>query len=169
MFSNGYAGKNNGKSDRGSWLTNKERFWSKVNKTDNCWEWKFGVDLDGYGQFYMNKSNNRAHRIAWIFENGQIANNLCVLHRCDNPGCVNPSHLFLGTIKDNVVDMDFKHRRNPIKNEKVWKATLSCDDVVEIRKLRSGGAKLKDLAKKYSVSFQAISAIHRRINWKNIP
>ena len=87
-----------------------ERFWGKVHITNGCWEWAKARDHGGYGRFYTGTVNVGAHRMAWVLAVGPIPNGLCVLHRCDNPPCVNPDHLFLGTIRDNVHDAMKKGR-----------------------------------------------------------
>lgn len=90
------------------------RFWSKVLKgTDQeCWLWNASRIKDGYGKFSVSGVYQQSHRISWQLTNGPIPDGLCVLHRCDNPPCVNPNHLFLGTNLDNVRDM-FAKGRNP--------------------------------------------------------
>jgi len=90
-----------------------ERFWSKVNKTESCWNWTAGIrGKCGYGAFRLNGRTISAHRISYEVEYGKIPDNSCVLHKCDNRICVRPSHLFLGTLLDNIKDMDNKGRRN---------------------------------------------------------
>lgn len=95
------------------------RFWSKVHKTSSphgCWEWTASCfeKRGGYGQFstvsFSGRKRYSAHRFSWLIEHGSIPKGLCVLHRCDNPKCVNPMHLFLGTDMDNVRDMRAKRR-----------------------------------------------------------
>lgn len=91
---------------------NIDTFWSKVvtGKTDDCWLWSGSRDAQQYGDIRIGKKLMRAHRVSWTIRNGQIPNGIFVLHRCDNPSCVNPSHLFLGTIQDNHADMCKKGR-----------------------------------------------------------
>jgi hypothetical protein len=91
-----------------------ERFWSKVNRSaaDACWTWKGRVtEKNKYGRASVNGKKIPAHRVAFALANGAIPDGLYVLHRCDNPPCCNPAHLFLGTYKDNIDDMDAKGRR----------------------------------------------------------
>ena len=87
----------------------RERFWSKVNKTEGCWLWTGGKNY-GYGQFWDGRKPQQAHRISWGIHCGPIPDGLWVLHRCDVPSCVNPAHLFLGTHTDNMRDAATKGR-----------------------------------------------------------
>ena len=105
-------------------LTLEERFWNKVakNNENDCWVWTGHVDKDGYGLFKESSSpkdaNVRAHRMAYRLIYGNFENEMWVLHSCDNPPCCNPSHLFLGTAKDNAADRDKKNRQ--CKGERHW-------------------------------------------------
>lgn len=95
----------------------EERFWSKVNKTDNangCWEWQAGRFGGGYGKIAV-KHNGKwtglyAHRVSYELTHGPIPDGMCVCHSCDNPKCVNPSHLWIGTQIENIKDRDIKGR-----------------------------------------------------------
>lgn len=86
------------------------RFFSKINKTDSCWIWISATSHNGYGVFWLNGGNIRAHRLSYKIHNGDIPEYIHVLHRCDNRICVNPDHLFLGTHSDNMKDMVIKKR-----------------------------------------------------------
>lgn len=94
-------------------LTDEERFWQKVNKTKTCWLWTGCKDRKGYGKFWFNKKVGKAHRGAYILFKGPIPDGLSVCHSCDIPACVNPEHLWLGTIADNSIDMHKKNRQPP--------------------------------------------------------
>ena len=114
-----------------------ERFWSKVDKNgplpdqdnshykglDRCWMWKAGCRNghgNGYGQFWFSGSNVSSHRASWIAKYGPIPSDLFICHRCDNPQCVNPTHLFLGTSGDNVSDRQLKNRGAWSEGENHW-------------------------------------------------
>jgi hypothetical protein len=86
-----------------------ERFWEKVDKKtdDECWEWQASVDTHGYGYFYSDK-RIKAHRYSWELHFGAIPEGLYVCHHCDNPPCINPKHLFVGTAQDNLDDANKK-------------------------------------------------------------
>jgi len=93
-------------------MTDIERFMSRVNKTDSCWLWNASTDGNGYARFVINRKSVIASRFSYKSFVGEIPNGLFVLHKCDNPKCVNPEHLFTGTQTDNMQDM-LKKGRNP--------------------------------------------------------
>lgn len=88
----------------------RTRFWDRVDKSGECWLWFGKIEWDGYGRVKYKGKSYRAHRVAWELVNGEIEDGLLVLHRCDNPLCCNPSHLFLGTQQDNMTDKKQKGR-----------------------------------------------------------
>ncbi len=87
-----------------------EKFWQKVDKTNSCWLWKGGKDIYGYGRLRVPGHNLLAHRISYELHHGPIPKEMLILHKCDNPPCVNPAHLFLGTQETNNKDAKSKGR-----------------------------------------------------------
>ena len=112
----------------------QERFDEKYEPVteSGCWIWTACSNGDGYGLIAINSQPSRAHRVSWSLHKGIIPDGVNVLHKCDNPSCVNPDHLFLGTQQDNVTDMIQKNRHNH-RGEANGKAKLNDDKVREIR------------------------------------
>src|SRR3990167_8700408 len=110
----------------------EQRFWGKVRKTPGCWLWTAKL-LKGYGRLWVAGHSERAHRVAWLLHYGQIDAGLLVLHKCDNPCCVNPKHLFLGTASDNILDAAAKGRM--AHGEKNGNRKLTTDQVLTIRQV----------------------------------
>lgn len=119
------------------------RFWNRVDKLGpihpvlktRCWIWFGGKYANGYGFFKPScKIAIRAHRYSWIFHHGPIVDDLLVCHACDNPSCVNPSHLFLGTHSDNKIDSCKKGRHTGNPGEQNGRAIFTNEQVLEIRK-----------------------------------
>lgn len=95
-----------------------------VVNPNGCWDWKLFRIWSGYGQLRYKKRTWLAHRLAWTLAHGRIPKGLCVCHSCDNPGCVNPAHLWLGTRSENVRDMYRKQRRQPRTGRRLLLAKL---------------------------------------------
>lgn len=133
------------------------RFWSKVDRRgdDDCWKWIGGSwHPFGYGLLAIDGINTGAHRVAWIIAHGTIPKTKHVLHRCDNPPCVNPAHLFLGSHTDNMRDKTSKWRhRYGSKHEN---AKLTESAVRHIRAERAAGVTLRELAAQYGVALTTI-------------
>lgn len=151
-----------------------QRFWEKVSVTapDECWLWRASFTRGGYGQFTVPRGGRwitrRAHRVAWTLTNGPIRDGLYVCHRCDNPPCCNPAHLFLGTHHDNVKDMDAKGRRvtKVRAGEAASNAKLRETDVARIRALYATNLfPQSQLAELYELSQTGVSAIIRGQSW----
>lgn len=147
----------------------KKRFWSKVEiviNDDRCWGWKAGHDSDGYGRFWCDNETRQAHRVAWELFNGKSLDGLLILHSCDNPNCVNPEHLLLGTSLDNSRDMVAKDRQ--AKGEKNGNRKLTKKQVAEIRECyAAGGISFASLGRAYDVSYVQISYIIKLKNWRD--
>jgi HNH endonuclease len=155
----------------------EERFWTFVNKTDTCWIWTGHLDKKGYGNIATGKKTPKtisAHRFSWIMHNGPILDGLHVLHRCDNPCCVNPDHLFLGTHKENMEDCKakgriFKTGEQRPRGEANPAAKLTAFTVLEIRRIHAEGKiRQKEIAKLFGISPYHVSDIVTRHTWKHI-
>lgn len=162
----------------------RQRFWEKVDKngpimppmTTPCWVWTAGffrIIAHGKHYFYGNLTlpghkSVYAHRFSWeIAHNQPIPKGIHILHKCDNPPCVNPDHLFIGTPSDNMRDMATKGRTGVKYGEKNWNSKLTRELVEEIRKRYSSTRiSQRQLAKEYGVTQTAIFYILKGKNWK---
>ena len=162
------------------------RFWQKVQKTDSCWIWTAGHDNKGYGKFSVGASHGAngarrnsmvaAHRFSFELVNGPIPEHdsfhgYCVLHRCDAPACVNPEHLFLGTNKDNVRDMDTKGRRVVVAKRGSEHANSILNEVQVreiVRRHRIDKVTQLQLSKEYGVSHAAVNHIFTGRLWGHL-
>lgn len=147
------------------------RFWWKVDQSgDGCWEWQAYRNASGYGVVGVEGNKTKlAHRVAWELTQGPIPDGLRVLHQCDNPACVRPDHLFIGTQGDNVADAVAKGRARGAVGERNSKAKLTEDDVRFIRRLHGIGIPRKAIAKVFGVNVSIVNAIGRRELWSHIP
>lgn len=149
------------------------RFEAKVLRDRACWEWT-GYKLKGYGRFNMRGVVWYAHRLAWEIYVGAIPIGMQVLHSCDNPGCVNPAHLFLGSQADNMADMDRKKRRRmpsrtaAAKGESHGMAKLTNFEIRCIRKFAECGWEQYNIAKIFEVHPATISRILSGRRWKHV-
>lgn len=155
-----------------------ERFWPKVQKAADCWLWTGCRDRAGYGQLSGSGRGNpriKAHRASWILHNGPIPAGLLVLHFCDNPQCVRPDHLWLGTAGDNSRDAAEKGRlifqRHPERCPRGARASgakLTVAQVTHIKELRAQGWTQCRLAETFGVSQQTVSYLLRGITWSSV-
>jgi hypothetical protein len=145
----------------------EERFIPEPNS--GCWLW-IGMQQVGkeYGLFCFKQKTRKAHRAAWNIYCGAIPPGLHVLHKCDNPPCVNPDHLFLGTHQDNMRDMTNKGRAVGPKGEQCHLARMTEEQVREIRRLKEAGYTAWALAGIFGVDRTQIWKIVRRKTWKHV-
>lgn len=164
-----------------------ERFWPKVNKDGPvirpelgpCWVWTASVGTSGYGQIGVGGRAGRpvqAHRVSWELAHGAPAGDAWVLHRCDNPLCVRPDHLFLGTNADNAHDMAAKGRHfsrqapeKIIRGERHGRAKLTAEDVREIRRAYAAGeGDQAQIASRHGVTQSTVGRIVLRKIWAHV-
>jgi hypothetical protein len=155
--------------------TVEERFWSKVaiGEPGECWEWQRSRNADGYGQFKLasGESPQRASRVAWMLSFGDIPDGLWVLHRCDNPPCCNPAHLFLGTAADNHADMRAKGRAAGYRHQNYLALVqgvrhLTDEEIQLARHLHGQGASCRSIARRLNVAHTTISRLVNGTHWK---
>jgi hypothetical protein len=142
-----------------------ERFWSKVEKTEGgCWIWKAARNYLGYGRFKHEGVHTRAHRFAWIATHGEPQPGMLVCHKCDNPPCCNPEHLFVGTAADNCADKISKnrHRAGP-GNPK-----LTAEQVIEARRRHANGESYRKLAAHFGVYIDTMRNAIRGFSWSHL-
>lgn len=153
-----------------------ERFWPKVKKAgaNDCWLWTAATADFGYGVIGAGARGTgliRAHRLSWEIANGAIPDGLFVLHKCDVPACVNPAHLFLGTLEENNADMTAKGRRvNPpdSRGEINGNGKLTVANVLEIRAL-AGTRTLKEISAMFGIGQSQAHRIISRESWSHVP
>ena len=144
----------------------EERFWTKVQKTDGCWQWLGSELKNGYGSFRFNGHTIRAHRMVWILTYGQIPEGKKVCHHCDNRLCMNPQHLFLGTQKDNIWDMIIKGRSPTVGKPQIGEANRNAQlTQKQALEIRTSALRGKELAKLYSISLSQIYKIKENLRW----
>jgi hypothetical protein len=146
-----------------------QRFWDKVDKSGDCWVWTAAMYPAGYGKFRLSKPKrdiDGAHRVSWRIHFGEIPKGQLVCHACDNRACVRPSHLFLGTHKENNADMIIKKRHS--FGEDRPDSILTEVQVLEIRKGYILGYSQRAIAAIFGVSQSNISKIIMHKIWKHI-
>jgi hypothetical protein len=150
-----------------------ERFNAKYknNKNTGCWEWSAALDGKGYGVLRDGAKLIRAHRASYQLHIGEIPKEMCVCHKCDNPLCCNPEHLFLGNAQDNINDKVAKGRAKGGSNKGIAnsKAKLSEPQVLFIRWLCNFGMMpQREIGEVFGVGIDAVQRIHQRITWGHI-
>ncbi len=150
-----------------------ERFWSKVLIGNGCWDWTAGKTADGYGSFRLGASAERAPRVAWRLWHGEDPGHRLVLHGCDRPSCVRPSHLRLGTHADNVQDMVSRgrhglktHPEKAARGSRHASAKLTEDVVRQLREAHAaGGVSFAELASFVGVNEGTVARAVQKKNW----
>jgi hypothetical protein len=152
-----------------------DRFWQRVQKTDSCWLW-IGARKEprrsqplGYGRIVLTNAPLKygyAHRLSWEINVGKIPKGKKVLHKCDNPPCVNPDHLFLGTQLDNMKDCVSKRRK--AVGHRNGRSLLTEDEVKDIRIRLARGESTRNIARIYGRGKSTIWSISARLNWAHL-
>lgn len=145
-----------------------DRFMNKVVKGDNdCWEWTANR-RNGYGRFKVDGRLLTAHRVSYELFVGEIPKGMLVLHKCDNCGCVNPQHLWLGTQEDNVNDMMGKGRHNTLRGDDIGTANLTVEQVIQIKKMLKTLRNRQIVAEKFGVTRTCIRYIDTGQTWSHV-
>lgn len=148
-------------------LTLRERFYRYVRTGDGCWEWLGYRDRNGYGRLNVKGLPQLASRVSYLVHNGDIPKGQCICHKCDNPACVNPDHLFLGTQADNVADMHAKGRARK-------RALTGADhhasklDGEAVRNIRASEEPVAVLARRFNVSRATVYSVLKGLTWTHV-
>jgi hypothetical protein len=150
--------------------TLEDRFWEKVEKTDGCWLWT-GVVKGWYGRIRRGRAADGdvgAHRFSYELHCGPIPSGMFVCHRCDNPRCVNPDHLFVGTQRDNMRDKIKKHRGNNPRGEQLPQSILTESLVLEARRICRTQKDMTAFAGAHGVTYSCVYDAVKMRRWKHI-
>jgi predicted XRE-type DNA-binding protein len=138
-----------------------------------CWEWKSALDSRGYGRVWFDGKVQKAHRVVYELVIGPIPegegpHGTCVCHACDNPKCIRPDHLFLGSNADNMRDRDEKGRAANQKGESNGNSKLTADQVSEIRRLYADGLTQQAIADRFGIGQQQVSRVVNGKRWTHL-
>lgn len=154
-------------------MRTEAEFWNAVELpdfigTDECWIWQRGKDRDGYGHIRWPIKTTQCHRIAYELTIGKIPEGMQVCHSCDNPACVNPSHLWLGSHAQNMKDMQQKGRRiGKTRGEENGRSIISTEQAIELRSLHNKLSR-NELSLRYKISLGAVDHILYNGTWKHL-
>lgn len=149
----------------------EERFWRFVEKSDGCWAWTGNKSRAGYGRISIGPKTLgyvQAHRLSWeLHQKQKIPDGMVVMHKCDNPNCVNPEHLSIGTYKENTLDMISKGRKKVVApvGEGNGKSLLTAD---QAREIKESTLSMAELARKFGVSPNCVRGVKIGRTWKHI-
>lgn len=152
------------KTGRPHLVADRLRSKTKIDRITGCWEWTASKTSSGYGKIFVTGKLRGAHRVSYELHHGPIQDGMRVLHRCDNPACINPEHLFLGSDADNVADMISKGRQQ--KGSRHYKSKLSENDVLAIRSTKNKTN--QNLAEQFGVTAATISFVRAGKIWKHV-
>jgi hypothetical protein len=148
-----------------------DRFWKRARVAEgfnSCWLWQGSTHRQGYGRVgYKGNRAAFAHRVSWELTHGPIPDGAHVLHRCDNPPCVNPAHLFLGTHQDNMRDMADKGRAPGLQRRGAASSKAKLTDAQAAR-VKHGTEPLTALAAELGVTYQALHYIRKGVTWRHV-
>lgn len=153
---------------KGRFAPATSRFWARVEKSDACWLWTGPLINAGYGKFKVESRTRSAHRFSYELRHGPIPEGMIICHTCDNPPCVNPDHLFLGTNKDNSRDMVAKNRAARLRGERANGVKLTTEDVLEIRRLRKAGVACEEVARQFSLTKAHVWRVAQGTSWAHL-
>ena len=153
-------------------LPDEDRFWRKVARVpDGCWNWTASTIVGNRGQIGVStkggfRKNYLASRVAFTFANGDIPDGMVVMHTCDNPLCCRPSHLVVGTQKDNLQDMSQKFRG--MHGSRSYHAKITEAQAIEMRERRAAGWPQQALADAYGLTQGTVSVLLNRKTWRHV-
>ena len=157
-------------------LTIEDRFWSKVDKgsADGCWEWTGNKHKFGYGTISIDGRPRATHRVSWEIHNGNIPegtgyHGTCICHKCDNPSCVRPEHLFLGSVQENNNDMVKKGRRSSQKGANNPRSKINSTQARVIRRHANRNLMThKEIGSIFSISSSSVAGIKSLRRWAHV-
>lgn len=145
-----------------------KRFWAKVDKSGDCWNWTAAKRSTGYGCLKVNGRLISAHRFSFVCHHGEVPEGMVICHACDNPACVRPEHLFAGTPHDNVTDMRSKGRANGPRGHAHPSSCLTEEQVERVWAMRAGGMSHRKIATAFNVAKSSITCILNGRSWRGV-